>query len=103
VLPAPLHPRRQAERGYNQPALSEDVLRRERHTPPQVGLDGDKRRANVAGAFACPPAHPALACRTLLLVDDVCTTGATLASCARTLLAAGAREVWGLTLARPSL
>ncbi len=116
LLPVPLHPRRQAERGYNQAALlarrlareaglslREDVLRRSRQTPPQVGLDRARRRANVAGAFTCPPGHPALAGKTLLLVDDVCTTGATLAACAEALRAAGARDVWALTLARPPL
>jgi ComF family protein len=116
LLPVPLHPQRQAERGYNQATLlarrlarevglplREDVLRRARQTPPQVGLDKAKRRANVAGAFTCPPDHPALVGKTLLLVDDVCTTGATLAACAAALRAAGARDVWGLTLARPPL
>ncbi len=116
VLPVPLHPKRQAERGYNQSALlarglaqgvglplREDVLIRARHTPQQVGLDNAGRRANVAGAFVCPPRHSPLTGQTLLLVDDVCTTGATLAACAETLRAAGAREVWGLTLARPAL
>jgi ComF family protein len=116
VLPVPLHPKRQAERGYNQSALlarglargvglpvREDILYRSRHTPPQVGLDMGKRRANVAGAFACQPGHPLLKGCRLLLVDDVCTTGATLAACAEALRAAGASEVWGLTLARPSL
>ncbi|SRR5579871_716372 len=116
VVPVPLHPKRQAERGYNQSALlarglareiglplREDILIRSRHTPQQVGLDNARRRANVAGAFACPSHHPALAGAALLLVDDVCTTGATLAACAETLCIAGAREVWGLTLARPSL
>jgi ComF family protein len=116
ILPVPLHPKRQAERGYNQSALlarrlgrvvalpvREDVLRRVRSTPPQVGLDRAKRRENVAGAFACPPDHPALVGKTLLLVDDVCTVGATLAACAEALRAAGAREVWALTVARPAL
>ncbi|HEY7346757.1 MAG TPA: ComF family protein [Ktedonobacterales bacterium] len=116
LLPVPLHPKRQAERGYNQSALLarrlargvgvpivEDALRRSRNTPQQAGLEGTKRRANVAGAFACEPGHPALVGRRLLLVDDVCATGATLAACAWALRAAGAREVWGLTLARPAL
>ncbi len=116
VVPVPLHPKRQAERGYNQSALlarglasevglalREDVLWRWRHTPQQVGLDAAGRRANVAGAFACQARHLALVGKTLLLVDDVCTTGATLAACAETLRAAGVREVWGLTLARPAL
>ncbi|HEY7358950.1 MAG TPA: ComF family protein [Ktedonobacterales bacterium] len=116
IVPVPLHPKREAERGYNQSVLlarglarevglplREEMLRRWRDTPQQVGLDAAGRRANVAGAFACQSRHPALAGKMLLLVDDVCTTGATLAACAETLRAAGAREVWGLTLARPAL
>ena len=115
LLPVPLHARRQAERGYNQSALLarvvsrelglplvEDALARLRNTPQQVGLSGGERRKNVAGAFACMPGHPLVEGRRLVLLDDVCTTGATLAACAETLLAAGAREVWGLALACPS-
>ncbi len=116
VLPVPLHPRRQTERGYNQSALLArelsrgaglpllaDALLRRRDTPQQVGLDPPARRANVAGVFACPTDHAALEGKTLLLIDDVCTTGATLAACAGALRAAGARAVWGLALARPAL
>lgn len=115
LLPVPLHKRRLAERGYNQSALLarvvsrelglpliEDALSRSRNTPQQVGLSGGERRKNVAGAFACQPGHPLIEGRRLVLLDDVCTTGATLAACAEALLAAGAREVWGLALACPS-
>lgn len=116
VLPVPLHPRRQAERGYNQSALLarvfcrleglklvEDALRRSRDTPQQARMNAAQRRANVAGAFTCPAKHPAMYQRRVLLIDDVCTTGSTLGACAETLLAAGAREVWALVLARPTL
>jgi len=110
VVPVPLHPRRLRERGYNQSQLlarelarlaglrlDDRTLRRERHTRPQVTLNAAERRANVEGAFGC---GPALAGEAVLLVDDVFTTGATLAACAAALKAAGARSVWALTLAR---
>ena len=115
LLPVPLHKRRVAERGYNQSALLarvvsrelglplvEDALTRARDTPQQVGLSGGQRRKNVAGAFVCQSGHPLIAGRRLVLLDDVCTTGATMTACAEALLAAGAREVWGLALACPS-
>lgn len=116
LLPVPLHRLRLAERGYNQSALLarvvsrelglplvEDALSRVRNTPHQVGLAGRQtRRKNVAGAFACRPGHPLVEGRRVVLLDDVCTTGATLAACAEALLAAGACEVWGLALACPS-
>jgi len=95
----PLHPRRRRERGFNQAerlaaqlssALGVPVLgglTRVRATPAQVGLSQAERRANLAGAFqwtaAQPPAH------RLGLVDDVCTTGATLEAAARAVAEAG--------------
>jgi ComF family protein len=116
VLPVPLHPQRQAERGYNQAALLaralcrleglklvEDVLRRTRDTPQQARMSAAQRRANVSGAFLCPAPGPAIINQRLLVIDDVCTTGSTLGACAEALLAAGAREVWALVLARPAL
>ncbi len=111
----PLHPWRRWRRGYNQSALLAEklssrcdipvaqLLKRIRRTPPQVGLNEKQRLENVRGAFALPEdiwrdwnakSGP------VLLIDDVCTTGATLAECARTLKAAGVPEVYGLTLAR---
>ena len=115
LLPVPLHKSRLAERGYNQSTLLarvvsrelglplvEDALSRVRNTPQQVGLSGGQRRKNVAGAFACRPGHPLVEGRRVVLLDDVRTTGATMTACAEALLAAGAREVWGLALACPS-
>ncbi|HEY8813455.1 MAG TPA: double zinc ribbon domain-containing protein [Candidatus Dormibacteraeota bacterium] len=109
----PLHERRRRRRGYNQaellgrelarlcglPALA--GLVRLRDTPAQVGLDRLRRQANVAGAFRWEGKE--LARRSLLLVDDVATTGATLEACAGALKAAGAGAVIGFTVARVKL
>jgi ComF family protein len=116
VLPVPLHPKREAERGYNQAALLaralcrleglelvEGVLLRSRDTPQQAKMTRAERQANVAGAFSCAAGHPKIAGRRVLLIDDVCTTSSTLGECAKMLLAGGAREVWALVLARPTL
>jgi len=113
VVPVPLHPSRQAERGYNQAALLahafgesvglpvvEPWLERIQATRSQVGLSARERHRNVARAFRAASA----ACgHTVLLVDDVFTTGATLMASARALLAVGARAVYGLALATPTL
>jgi ComF family protein len=111
VVPVPLHSRRLRERGYNQAALLageigrttemtvvDDVLQRVRGTSPQVGLNAAQRRENVRGAFQCT--NTSLRDRRVLLVDDVCTTGATMESCSMALREAGAIVVWGLALAR---
>jgi ComF family protein len=110
ILPVPLHTRRHAERGYNQSRLlarvlgrgvgvpvDERILVRQRHTLPQVGLGVSERQQNVEGAFAC---RGDLQGKTMVVVDDVCTTGATLEACAAALRASGAAGVWGFTLAR---
>jgi ComF family protein len=112
VIPVPLHRRRLRWRGFNQAALlgfavarkmrcKLDVasLTRVRDTPPQTWQDSAQRRQNVRGAFIVTHPHR-IAGRSLLLIDDVMTTGATLDECARTLLAAGARRVDVFTLAR---
>jgi ComF family protein len=112
VVPVPLHGRRLRERGYNQSALLAaeigkakglpavtDSLVRLRHTKSQVKTAGaEERQRNMAGAFGCRDAR--LAGKRVLLVDDVCTTGATMNSCAIALREAGAASVWGLALAR---
>ena len=112
VVPVPLHAARLRERGYNQSALlarelacqvglavDEHTLVRHRATTPQVGLDAVQRRENVCDAFRC--SGNGLVGQQVLLVDDVCTTGATLEACAMALVAGGARSVRALTLARP--
>tara|TARA_R110000868_G_scaffold54982_2_gene171261 strand:- start:5318 stop:6091 length:774 start_codon:yes stop_codon:yes gene_type:complete len=114
VLPVPLHRRRLFTRRYNQSAelarliaagtglgFAPELLTRVRATRPQVGLSGDARRRNVAGAFAVPSRLASrVRGKTIVLVDDVMTTGATIDACARVLAAAGATELRVLTLAR---
>ena len=111
VIPVPLHWRRERSRGFNQarelarhlglPVV--DALVRIRQTSPQVELAADKRHTNVRGAFALRRRWPRKPLRwagvTVVLVDDVSTTGATLNECAAVLQEAGA-EVYALTAAR---
>ena len=116
LVPVPLHSERYRQRGYNHAALLaracasqvgvplvEQVLVRHRATLSQVGLQHWERQQNVQGAFSCSPAYTGgqLCGRTLLLIDDVSTTAATLEACAAPLFAAGATAVFGLVLARP--
>ena len=110
VVPVPLHTLRQRARGYNQSwliasglaerlgrAALEHGLVRTRDTGHQARLPREGRMRNVEGAFAAP--RPELVRgRTLLLVDDVSTTGATLEECARALKDAGAVQVWAATV-----
>lgn len=114
IVPVPLSWRRFVRRRYNQAALLADALSkktglpvlpdalsRKRHTPPQTGLSRSEREKNVRGAFQINPKYKkSIEGKSILLVDDVMTTGATLSACARTLLKAGAKEVNVLTLAR---
>jgi competence protein ComFC len=111
VVAVPLSPQRQRQRGYNQSALlaknlswlihlpyAAQALLRVKDTNSQVGLDGLQRHANVKHAFSAE--YKICAQKKVLLVDDVATTGATLSSCAKALLDAGATHIYGLTLAR---
>ncbi|MBL7062257.1 MAG: ComF family protein [Dehalococcoidia bacterium] len=112
LVPVPLHQKRLMERGYNQSSLPaqelgkltnlpvvDDCLARRRHAPPQARTSTvDERRSNVANAFFCRDGR--LQDKQVLLIDDVCTSGATLDACARALKEAGAISVWGLVLAR---
>lgn len=114
IVPVPLHYWRFVRRRYNQAAMLAlllarqankqallDLLLRTRATPPQQGLGAKARRRNVKGAFRINPRHAsALDDKTVLLIDDVHTTGATLDACCRALKRHGARAVDVLTLAR---
>jgi ComF family protein len=111
IVPVPLANRRKKERGYNQSgmlayplamnlglAYSSKALSRQRETESQVDLNGEERRRNVAGAFSASTEK--VRGKVVLVVDDIITTGATMQECARALLTAGAREVYGLSVAR---
>ncbi len=112
VVPVPLHRSRQRERGFNQARelaryfcrlaqipLYSDLLQRARATQIQAGLSRRERRINLRGAFAVSK-RDAVKDKSVLLIDDVFTTGATLNECARILKSEGATRINVLTLAR---
>jgi competence protein ComFC len=111
VVPVPASLARLSERGYNQVSLlarpialslgyryQPNALVKVRETRSQVGLSAAERQVNVSGAFAA--GRQDVKEKTILVVDDVTTTGSTLTECAQALKKAGAREVYGFTLAR---
>lgn len=121
ITAVPLHFLRRSQRGYNQSELLAEVvvekinenrpkagqpwvenfniLKKIRRTKPQVKFSGKKRRKNLQNSFKFNKNFNVLG-RTIILVDDVTTTGTTLNECAQVLRAAGARRVWGLVIAR---
>lgn len=112
LVPVPLHRTRLWSRGFNQSALVARelsrqlkfradplVLRRLRRTPPLKGMSSHQRRKTVAGAFKIAD-KSAVAGRTVILIDDVLTTGSTAEACARALQRAGASRVELITWAR---
>ena len=111
IAPVPLHPSRERERGYNQSELlarqvsssteipmDAELLARLRNTPPQVTMTSpEERRQNVVEAFECVGDAQG---KRVLLIDDVVTSGATVAECSAQLRKAGAATIWVLSLAR---
>jgi ComF family protein len=114
LVPVPLHRRRHLSRRYNQSTelgralarltglpLFPSLVSRRRNTPHQVGLSGEARRRNVAGAFAAhPDSARLLRGRRVILVDDVITTGSTVKAVTRALKSGGAERVDVLSFAR---
>jgi len=111
ICAVPLSRKRTQERGYNQsgllawpislalkiPYLSKGI-ERTRDTRSQVGLSKVERAQNVEGAFQAR--RSLVKCKNIMIVDDVTTTGSTIQACAQAVLEAGAKAVYGLTLAR---
>ena len=113
LVPVPLHKSKRSERGFNQAELIVRaaakslpqalevavVLKRQRPTHSQVGLTREERIANLRDAFRVVAAERVKG-RTVIVVDDVMTTGTTVSECARVLKKAGAERVWAATVAR---
>ncbi|MFW6124121.1 MAG: ComF family protein, partial [Acidobacteriota bacterium] len=112
VLPIPLHKKRKRERGFNQSyelakyiaenrgiEMLDRVLIKKINVPPQTSLPAEQRKINNKGAFEVKNPHR-IRKKTLLLVDDVYTTGATIRECSLVLMKSGAKEVRAITLAQ---
>jgi ComF family protein len=116
VVPVPIHKSRETKRGYNQAELmarqyaklaklpiESQILMRTKDTLPMRNLGISQRIANMRDAFSIRKGGEViLAGKTILLIDDIYTTGSTADSCTQTLLAGGAKEVWLLTFASGS-
>ena len=112
IVPVPLHPKREKERGFNQATIVaslianryslvvKNLLTRVKDTGRQVGKKREERLKAMSGAFELSRDTSYMIPNTILLVDDVWTTGATLRECAKVLRRGGAKQVWGLVLAR---
>jgi ComF family protein len=111
VVPVPLHKKREARRGYNQAELvaryvcsrlslpGGNSLARQKNTETQVSLTRNERVSNLQGAFVCAD-QEFIRGKVVILIDDVTTTGTTLAECAKVLRESGARQVWGVVVAK---
>lgn len=112
IIPVPLHKKRKKERGFNQAQsiaeelarlksieMEEGVLIKVKNVPPQTLLEIEEREKNISGAFRVVREEK-IKGKTVLLVDDVYTTGSTVRECSLALRKAGAKEVRALTLAQ---
>lgn len=112
ITAVPLHPLRRAQRGYNQAEILAEtvadrlglsknfqILKKIRWTKPQVKVSGKKRTKNLKNCYKIFNKNVVRG-KTIVLVDDVTTTGTTLNECAKVLRKAGAKRVWGLVIAR---
>lgn len=111
LIPVPLFKTRERKRGYNQALLLaervaratgqplEQSIKRIRNTPPQAQLSRENRLKNLRDAFCFKGKSP-IANKKVILIDDVCSTGATLNECAKVLRQQGVKQIWGLVLAR---
>lgn len=120
IIPIPLHPRRLRWRGFNQSgllaahvaknllplteiSLEENLLIRKRHTKSQMKIkDYSNRKQNIIGAFQVTRPQT-VQNKTILLIDDICTTGSTIFECAKVLKTAGAKEVYAAVIARQEI
>jgi len=119
IIPVPLHKRRLSWRGFNQSELlaklvvqkfnlplASDVLLRHRYSLPQMGItDKNQRRKNITNSFTLSTKLTVeqqffFKNKTIILIDDISTTAATLEECAKTLKALKPKEIWGLVIAR---
>ena len=112
-VPIPLHKNKLRKRGYNQSALLAKalakrfalpmipLLERNKDTKTQVGLSKEERQKNIQNAFRIAPKYSGSIKQyeTVILVDDVVTSGSTLKECAKVLKRAGVKQVWAVTLA----
>lgn len=112
ITAVPLHKKRLTWRGFNQSEiLAKEIsqksniklfseLKRIKNTKPQIDMtDHKQREQNIKGAFICED-NKKIKNKTIILIDDMITTGATMEECARILKKHGAKEIWGLTVAK---
>lgn len=110
IVPMPIHPNRLKERGFNQSQLllsqtknqkkvRNDIIVRSKDTPHQTGLNRDNRKTNLDGAFKVINKKD-IKDKIVLIFDDIYTTGSSMQECAKTLIDSGAKQVFGLCLAR---
>jgi ComF family protein len=114
ITPVPIHRKRLLQRSYNQSALiakfmanelaltfEPTLLKRDKNSPPQASLNRKDRVTNVKGCFAVTPKYATLVeGKSILLIDDVITTGSTVEECTKQLKRAGAKHVYVSTLAK---